>query len=339
MISDASKWLYSLAAAAGLGALGAQAFGLDVTAVLLVLAVASAALVAAAAGVVARDGQPANKFESADPRDTPAVPSAAPFALAAAGTALAAGLAINTAWAVMGWALLAIAGVAWLVVSVSDAVGVEGERARDAYSRFSEPVLAPVAGLVAAVLVIVALSRVLLTVTKEGATAIALATAVLVMIGVGLAATRRRFPTRTFAAGAGLVVAGLLVSGAISANRGERVFHPEHPNEVKLVAKGTAFEVKKLTAQIDQRDNLVLIKFVNLDDEVYHNLAIYKDAEYTERVAIGDVFKGADRRDELLAVGPVEPGTYYFRCDMHTTAMVGELELTAAGSSEHHAEG
>ena len=338
MISDASKWLFSLAGALGLAMLGAQGLGLDVTAVVVLGAAASAALLGAVVAAVARDGQPANAFESTDPRDGPAAASIVPFALAAAGTAVAGGIAINRAWATMGWALLALAATAWLVTSLLEGSSQAGQRGRDAFIRFSEPTLAPLAGVAAVAIVVVALSRVLLTASKNGATLVALAAAAAVMVAAALVATRRKFPTRTFAAGLGVLLGTVLVAGAISGNRGERVFHPEHPVEVGLVAEGTAFTVKNLDAEIDQRDGRVLIKFTNLDDDVFHNLAIYRDADYTDRVATGSVFRGADRRSEVLVVGPVEPGTYYFRCDMHTTAMVGELTLTAAGDGEGHAE-
>ena len=336
MISDASKWLFSLAAALGLGTLGAQALGLDVTAVLVLAAAASAALAGALVATVARDGQPVNAFQSTDPRDGPAGASLAPFAFAAAGVAVAGGIAINRAWATVGWALLALAALYWLATSIVESASQAGARARDAFTRFEEPTLAPLAGLAGVALVVAALSRVLLTASKEGATAVALGAAVAVMAGAAFVATRRSFPYKTMAAGVGVLLATVLVAGAISGNRGERVFHPEHPTEVELVAEGTAFQVKDLAAEIDQRDGRVLIRFVNLDQDVLHNLAVYSDPEYTNRVATGSVFKGSDQRDELVVVGPVEPGTYYFRCDMHTTAMVGELTLTAA--TEENAE-
>ncbi|MEE8353008.1 MAG: cupredoxin domain-containing protein [Dehalococcoidales bacterium] len=74
---------------------------------------------------------------------------------------------------------------------------------------------------------------------------------------------------------------------------------------------------------------LVTITFVN-DDIVTHNFAVYETA-----AAANVIFRGAIIRPGTIDYrfnAPSEPGTYFFRCDIHPTFMTGDFVVTANAS-------
>ncbi len=74
---------------------------------------------------------------------------------------------------------------------------------------------------------------------------------------------------------------------------------------------------------------LVTITFVN-NDIVTHNFAVYETA-----AAASVIFRGAIIRPGTIDYrfnAPSEPGTYYFRCDVHPTFMTGDFIVTASSS-------
>jgi plastocyanin len=70
----------------------------------------------------------------------------------------------------------------------------------------------------------------------------------------------------------------------------------------------------------------VTITFNN-NDAVTHNLAVYQTSNAAEIIFRGEIIpRGAiDYRFDA----PSEPGTYFFRCDVHPTFMTGEFVVTA----------
>ena len=67
------------------------------------------------------------------------------------------------------------------------------------------------------------------------------------------------------------------------------------------------------------------LAFDNEDEGVPHNVAIYTDGSASESIFVGDEIVGPD--DITYAVPAIEPGSYYFRCDIHPV-MDGTLEVT-----------
>lgn len=65
------------------------------------------------------------------------------------------------------------------------------------------------------------------------------------------------------------------------------------------------------------------LAFENDDDGVPHNVAIYRDGSVEESLFIGDVVEGPTT--VTYDVPALEPGVYYFRCDVHPQ-MDGTLE-------------
>jgi plastocyanin/uncharacterized membrane protein len=68
----------------------------------------------------------------------------------------------------------------------------------------------------------------------------------------------------------------------------------------------------------------VELAFDNRDGGVQHNVAIYRDSSAEESLFVGDLIAGA----ETVAYGvpALDPGEYYFRCDVHPQ-MDGSVEV------------
>jgi plastocyanin len=66
------------------------------------------------------------------------------------------------------------------------------------------------------------------------------------------------------------------------------------------------------------------LAFVNEDDGVPHNVAIYRDATAAESLFVGELVTGPTT--ETDDVPSLEAGSYFFRCDVHPQ-MTGTLEV------------
>ncbi len=87
------------------------------------------------------------------------------------------------------------------------------------------------------------------------------------------------------------------------------------------VAKGIAFQDTCLVAPAGQSFS---INFDNQDAGVPHNIEIFKDSAYTAPALFaGDLVTGVAKAD--YKVDALDAGTYYFRCVVHPTTMVGVL--------------
>lgn len=68
----------------------------------------------------------------------------------------------------------------------------------------------------------------------------------------------------------------------------------------------------------------VELAFDNRDGGVQHNVAIYRDESAEESLFVGDLIAGAET--VTYDVPPLDPGEYYFRCDVHPQ-MDGSVEV------------
>jgi plastocyanin len=89
------------------------------------------------------------------------------------------------------------------------------------------------------------------------------------------------------------------------------------PTSPTIVAKDMAFS--PATVEVAANKN-VSLHFDN-QDSAPHNVAIYKDASASEKISVGEIVS-ASRADQ--AVPALAPGTYFFRCDVHTN-MTGTI--------------
>jgi plastocyanin len=119
-----------------------------------------------------------------------------------------------------------------------------------------------------------------------------------------------------------LLTIGLVAIAAISAACSSAAAQPlaggpVDPSGTTIVARDMAFSPSTVEIAADKN---VTIHFDN-QDSAPHNVAIYKDANASEKISIGDVVS-ASKADQV--VPPLAAGTYFFRCDVHTN-MTGTI--------------
>jgi plastocyanin len=95
---------------------------------------------------------------------------------------------------------------------------------------------------------------------------------------------------------------------------------------LSISAASLAFSTDSLTTAADTATTLA---FDNQEPGVPHNVAIFKDEEFSDNVFTGELITGPAAKD--YPIPPLAPGTYYFRCDVHPT-MKGTLEATGGGA-------
>jgi plastocyanin len=69
----------------------------------------------------------------------------------------------------------------------------------------------------------------------------------------------------------------------------------------------------------------VMVRFVNHDDRVTHNFALYRASDFTDPVFQGEPASGPTEREYIFEAPP--RGIYFFRCDFHREEMQGRLEV------------
>jgi plastocyanin len=95
---------------------------------------------------------------------------------------------------------------------------------------------------------------------------------------------------------------------------------PSGTADLSLRAQTIAFDTKALAVPADRPFR---VRLENEDAGIFHNIAIYRDAQATDLVARGALFDGPRVRDYSFEAIPA--GAYYFQCDLHP-AMNGILE-------------
>lgn len=88
--------------------------------------------------------------------------------------------------------------------------------------------------------------------------------------------------------------------------------------ETDISAQSIAFSVEELSLAANAD---VTITFENLDDGVPHNVAIFTDESASQEIFIGEIITGVETT--TYAFTAPDPGTYFFRCDVHPTVMFG----------------
>lgn len=93
------------------------------------------------------------------------------------------------------------------------------------------------------------------------------------------------------------------------------------PNSPKLLANNVAFD--QTDVDVPAGTAFILV-FENVEN-VGHNVSVYADATYQTRLFEGSVFSGPATR--WYPVPSLAPGTYVFRCDLHSE-MTGRLQAS-----------
>jgi plastocyanin len=89
---------------------------------------------------------------------------------------------------------------------------------------------------------------------------------------------------------------------------------------VEIAAQGIAFDRDTLEGPAGKP---FTIEFQNDDAGTSHNVAIYTDSAASTQLFVGEIFPGAAAR--TYSVPALDPGTYFFRCDVHPTQMTGTV--------------
>jgi plastocyanin len=118
-----------------------------------------------------------------------------------------------------------------------------------------------------------------------------------------------------------LITTAMVVLAACSTASSGQVARPSiDPNAVRISANNLAFSTSTLTAPAGKPFQ---IAFDN-QESAPHNVAIYKDSSAAEKVFGSDPFSGP--ASVVYEVPALEPGTYFFRCDVHPE-MSGQLTV------------
>jgi plastocyanin len=81
--------------------------------------------------------------------------------------------------------------------------------------------------------------------------------------------------------------------------------------EVLICADDLEFDATTIEAPAGEAFN---ITFTNAESQP-HNVAVYTE-EGGEEIFVGEIITGPDVTTQV-PIDPLEPGTYYFRCDVH----------------------
>jgi plastocyanin len=153
-------------------------------------------------------------------------------------------------------------------------------------------------------------------VSKDAASAIAVFTALNVLIGSALVAYGRRVRSRP-ASFPLLVLAALLViaAGVVAVNVTESGGEAAGPEAVSLSAKDLQFSTDAISVKPDEP---IALTFDNQDAGVQHNVAIFQGPDATAPLVFrGDLVTGV--ASATYDVSALQPGQYFFHCDVHPT--------------------
>jgi plastocyanin len=87
---------------------------------------------------------------------------------------------------------------------------------------------------------------------------------------------------------------------------------PAGTPDLALEAKSVAFSTDTITLTANQP---AVIRLDNEDAGIFHNIAVYRDAQAGDLVARGQLFDGPHTKDYRFPALPA--GTYHFQCDLH----------------------
>jgi plastocyanin len=94
--------------------------------------------------------------------------------------------------------------------------------------------------------------------------------------------------------------------------------------QVSLAAQNIAFDKSTITVPAGAK---VVMTFNNMDSGIPHNFALYTDSTAKTKIFAGDFVTGP-KTVTYTFTAPSQPGTYFFRCDVHPTAMTGSFIVT-----------
>lgn len=221
-------------------------------------------------------------------------------------------------------------------IDVEEGLPAVTEPARDVFERLAMPLLVPLGAFAAGLAFIFLLSRIYLELSNEAATGLSLAVALGILLTAALAASGERMPVAPvggIAAGAIALLLGFGIWAAISpdevaheAAAGEEptpaAGEPATPGELVIVAKNILFDKQELRVPAGAP---FTVRMRNEDAGVPHNWALYTDESAAEAIAGANEGICSGPCEDDVEVPALDPGEYFFRCDVHPTQMTGTL--------------
>ena len=94
---------------------------------------------------------------------------------------------------------------------------------------------------------------------------------------------------------------------------------------VYLKAQNLVFNLSTITVPAGAN---VFVHFINYDNGIAHNFAVYTNSAATNQIFVGDIILGDSSGSAIKTytfTAPLTPGIYYFRCDVHPNTMNGDF--------------
>lgn len=200
------------------------------------------------------------------------------------------------------------------------------------------PVAIPLGVIVFIGLVAISMSKILLNVPKEIATAVALMVAFNILVVCAVVAARPSLGMTEAVPMLGVAVVPVLIGLAVAGGLVEISGGEEHGEaaegayKVAISAQNLAFDTKELKVPAAKPFE---IEFTN-NEAALHNVVIQKDQSSTEPIFKKPFFAGP--KTVTWEVEPLEAGTYYFKCEVHPAMNGSVLAEEVADSGKEHAE-
>ena len=197
--------------------------------------------------------------------------------------------------------------------------------------RLVMPILLPLGILAVIAATLFGFSRILLSLTPTAATLTAIVVASGVVITAAVAAGRKQVRLSTLGAMLGVTAGVAMLAGGVAlAVVGGSEEEPGGGGEkpvVTLAAANIAFEPTSLTVPAGEA---FILQFHNQDANTQHNVQIFDDPGFAGTPLFnGALVTGVRQTD--YDVDPLEPGAYFFRCEVHPTTMMGEMQAVPSG--------
>lgn len=197
----------------------------------VLMSAAFVALVLGIVSVITRDGDAEDMAALAGSEQALAVRPPAGLSIAGPLTAfgigsLAVGVAVSKAFLYLGVAVLFVVAIQWLVQAWSERATGDDEVNNVIRNRILGPVEVPMLGMLAIAVIVLGISRVLLTVSKTGSVVVASVAAAFVFLSAILIA-KSKAPRAIISAIVSFGAVSVLAGGVVGAVNGERDFH-EH---------------------------------------------------------------------------------------------------------------
>jgi hypothetical protein len=195
------------------------------------------------ASSILRDADPeaaaaAARLESLPAIAAPSAQSYWPILGGASIVAAAVGLVASPVVFVIGLIGAGLVGIEWMVLAWSERATGDPAINQQIRNRLMYPVEIPVGGALAILVLVVAVSRILLALSKDASSGVAIAVALFVL-ALGFLISYR--PKLSKDAVAGIVAVSVLVvigAGIVAAATGSREFHPHEEDDTELAPEG-----------------------------------------------------------------------------------------------------